>query len=310
MGYCPLARGPPRGRAGQRAAPIAAARESAREMPPEIDKPLKKFLPNLVDARTANLNEADTVQRIIRVFETVLGYDLLQDVSREAQMKNKFVDIAIKVDGAVQLLVEAKSAATVLRDRHIEQAQAYASRNNYRWVVLTNSIDWRLFHLTFEEGIEYELAFAVDLSDAEAFDDAACKLALLHKQSIRKGELEKFWRTAKALGPASIARGLFHEDALNVIRRLVRKHEGFLVDQEDLAKSIHDMLTTEAREQIGPLRIGKARRAPVRRTSLSEPVAQEAPPCADSEPSPNGSAADDEDDVLPEDARQDAEPAG
>ena len=81
-------------------------------MAPEIDKPLKKFLPYLVEARTSNLNEADTVQRIIRVFETVLGYDLLQDVSREAQMKNKFVDIAIKVDGAVQLLVEAVFGAS------------------------------------------------------------------------------------------------------------------------------------------------------------------------------------------------------
>lgn len=229
-------------------------------MAPDIRKPLKKFLPHLIEAREKNLNEADTIQRIEKLFELVLGYDILGDVSREAQLKGKYVDMVLKIDGQVRVLVEAKSAATTLRDRHIEQAQGYASRNNYQWVVLTNGVDWKLFHLTFEEGIDYELAFGIDLSEKDSFDSCATKLALLHKQSIRKGGLEKFWRTAVALGPASIARGLFHEATLAIIRRLVRKHEGFLVDPEDLAKSIRGMLTTEAREQIGPLKIRKTPR--------------------------------------------------
>lgn len=252
----------------------------------DIKRPLRKLLPCLLEARPANLNEADTVQRIIRVLENVLGYDVLADVSREAQVKNKYVDIAIKVDGVVRLLIEAKSAGTVLRERHIEQAQSYASRHNLPWVLLTNGIDWRLFHLTFEEGIEYQEAFAVDLSATDRLDDAFAKLGLLHKQAIRRGELEQFWRTTHALGPASIARGLFHEDALNVVRRLIRKHEGMLIDTEDLARSIHEMLTTGAREQIGPLRIVRKRKA-VRRAEAPE-VESDVPD--DSEG--NGSAPD------------------
>ena len=232
-------------------------------MLPDIKKPLKAFVRHLAEARDANLNEADTVQRIERLFETVLGYDLLQDVSREAQMKGKFVDVVIKVDGTVRLLLEAKSASTVLRDRHIEQAQSYAARNNYRWTLLTNGIQWRLYHLTFDEGIDYELAFSVDL--CEGFDEAAEKLALLHKQAMRKDELDQFWRVAVALSPASIAKALFHEQTLRIIRRLVRKEEGFLVDVEDLAKSIHEMLTAEAREVIGPARVRRAKARPPRR---------------------------------------------
>jgi len=234
----------------------------------DIRKPLKKFLPHLLDARTAKLREAETVQRIERLFEVVLGYDGLTDVSREAQIKGKYCDLAIKIDGAVRLLVEAKACCEPLRDRHVDQAQSYASRFNLQWVVLTNGIDWRLYHLTFEEGINYEIAFEADLADLEKFDDACEKLGLLHKAAVKKGELEDFWKTATALGPASIAKGLFQEATLRVIRRFIRKHEGFLVDPEDLAKSIHDMLSTEAREQIGPLRIARARK-PTRRVALS-----------------------------------------
>ena len=44
-------------------------------MPVDIRKPLKKLLPHLIKGKEDNLNEADTVQRIIKMFEEVLGFD-------------------------------------------------------------------------------------------------------------------------------------------------------------------------------------------------------------------------------------------
>jgi hypothetical protein len=90
----------------------------------DIRKPLKRFIPHFLQARKDGLNEADTVLRLCRFFEEVLGYDGLQDISREAQLKNKYVDICLKIDGRVRLLVEVKAADQQLRDRHIEQAQS------------------------------------------------------------------------------------------------------------------------------------------------------------------------------------------
>ena len=223
----------------------------------DVRKPLKKLLPHLLQARTENLNEADTVQRLIKVFEEVLGYDAMSEISREAQLKGKYIDIVLKIDGVVRMLVEAKAASEKLRDRHIDQALSYASRNNYRWVVLTNSLDWILYHLTFDQGIEYERAFLVDLATESSLDVAACKLALLHRQSIKKGELDDFWNKTRALNPVSIAKALFKEEVLMLIRREIRREEGLLVDPEDLATSIQEMLSTETREKIGPVRIRK-----------------------------------------------------
>jgi hypothetical protein len=229
-------------------------------MPVDIRKALKRFTPCLIEAREQTLNEADTVMRLCKFFEDVLGYDGISDISREANFKNKFVDVCLKIDGTIKLLVEAKAAGVQLRDRHIEQAQGYASQNNYRWVLLTNGVDWQLYHLTFDQGIEYERAFSVSLDTPEGFDAAVEKLAFLHKLSVKKGELESFWEKAAALGPASLGKVLFKESVILLLRREIRRDIGLLIDPEDLGKSLHDMLSLEAREVIGPLRIRRKRR--------------------------------------------------
>lgn len=243
----------------------------------DIRKPLKKLFPYLLQAQTENLNEADTRARIVKFFEDVLGYCGMTEVTREKQIKDKFVDLAIKVDGVVRFLVEVKAAAVTLRDRHIEQAERYAAEGNIRWVLLTNGVVWNLYHLSFEEGIEYERAFSVDLTTDEG-DKGATLLGLLHRQSIRGGELDAFWQRRVALNPESIAKALFTEEVLRFIRREIRKREGVLIDQEDLGAAIHGMLCPEARERIGPMKI--RRRRVVRAT---KPKPADAPP-ADAEP--------------------------
>lgn len=220
----------------------------------DIRKPLKKYLPILLKAKEDNLNEADTVQRLIKFFEDVLCYDPLLEITREKQVKEKYVDIAIKIDGAIRLLVEAKAAGVVIRDRHIEQAERYASEGNIKWVLLTNGVVWNLYHLNFEEGIEYDKVFSVDLSEQE-IDKAADMLSLLHRQSIKKGHLEDYWNMRTALSPESIGKAIFNHDSLRLLRRDIRRKEGILVDEEELAQAIHDMFSVEAREMIGPLKI-------------------------------------------------------
>lgn len=245
-------------------------------MATDIRRALKKMQPVMLEAQQANLNEADTVQRLVIFFEQVLGYDPLTEISREAQVKAKYVDIALKIDGSVKLLVEAKAAGMDLRDRHIEQAKNYAAESNIRWVVLTNGIVWSLYHLTFEEGIEYERMFLADLA-TDDLDGAAEKLSLLHRGSVAKGKHEEFWKLHSALDPASLGKVIYSESVLRLIRRALRKREGILVDEEDLAAAIHAMLSPEAREKIGPARVRRARSA---RPPKPEPAASAAPEAA------------------------------
>lgn len=205
----------------------------------------------------------------------------MTDISREAAVKDKFVDVALKVEGSIRILVEVKAAGETLRDRHTDQAQAYAANSNIKWVLLTNGVAWNLYHLTFDEGIDAVLAYTVDLK--EGVDDKGAELlALLHRTSVKKGTLDEYWEHRIALSPASICRALFTEDVLRLLRRKIRKREGISIDEEDLGQAIQEMLSAEARERIGPLKI---RRTPKQRSAKAspQPVPEKAPEPKDSE---------------------------
>lgn len=225
----------------------------------DINRDFKKFVPHLIQARKDNLNEADTCQRLMKFFEDVLGYDLISEITRETQIKDKYVDFAIRIDGSIKLLVEAKAAGVALRDRHVEQAERYASQGNIPWVLLTNGVQWFLYHLTFDEGIEYYRVFSIDLEN-DPNGIAHELIGILHKKSLKRGDHEEFYNKRIALSPASIGRALMTDGVLRFIRREIRKHEGLLIDEEDLAKSIHEMLTQEVREQVGPVKIIRKKR--------------------------------------------------
>lgn len=226
----------------------------------DIRRALRKFAPTFIAARDASLNEADTVLRLCKCFETVFGYDAIDDISREANLKNKFVDICLKIDGKIKILVEAKAASVKLKNNHIEQAQSYASHNNYPWVLLTNGVDWNLYHLTFGDGIDYQLAFSVSLKDEDGIDQASEKLAHLQKLAVKKGGLDEFWKSSTAMSAGSIGKSLFTETVLGALRKQIRKDCKILVDHEELADALHEMLTIDAREQIGPMKIRRKRK--------------------------------------------------
>ena len=232
----------------------------------DIRRPLKKILPHLLAARDQNLNEADTVQRLVKFFEDVLGYDAMSEITREKQVKDRFVDLAIRIDGTVRFLIEAKSAATILRDRHIEQAEHYAANDNIRWVLLTNGVMWNLYHLTFEEGIESTRVFSIDLG-GDITDDCAECLGLLHRNAVRKDALEDYWQHKAALNPASLGKSLFSEDVLRIIRRDIRKREEIQIDEDDLVAALHGLFSADAREQMGPPKVRRRRK-----TKKTEPV--------------------------------------
>jgi predicted type IV restriction endonuclease len=227
--------------------------------PPSIRAAFRKLAPFLIQAAEQNLNEADTVRRIVKVFEDALGYDGMTEISRESLIKGKYVDLAVKIEGVTKVLVEVKAAGTPLRDRHIDQARGYAAEGNIRWVVLTNCTHWNLYHLTFEEGIEHDLVWEVDLN-AQTPDEVAEVLAILHRESIKRGLHDQLWMKKSALGPQSLGRALFTEAVIRLIRREIRRSEGISIAEEDLVLAIKSLFSADAREQMGPVKVRRRKR--------------------------------------------------
>jgi hypothetical protein len=138
-----------------------------------------------------------------------------------------------------------------------------------------------LYHLTFEEGIEYDVAFNIDLSKDD-FNHCADTLAVLHRTSIGGNKLAAFWACRVALSPASISKALLHEDVLNELRRQVKKDTRTNMEIDELAEALHGMFSQEVREQVGAMRIRKNRKAPIKpQGEKAAKVEAEMPPVGD-----------------------------
>jgi hypothetical protein len=242
-----------------------------------IARDLRKCLPHLLKARDENLNEADTSRRIIKVFEDVLGYNGMTDISCEIEVRSKYADVSVKIDGVTQLFIEVKAATVDLKDRHVMQGEMYAAKSNVQRVLLTNGVAWNLYHLSIDEGLQYERVFAVVLSEETLANDAQL-IGLLHRASIKAGEHEAYWKHCSAVSPASIGRALFTEDVMLFIRREIRKKNGLLIELDDVAKAIHSLFTQEVKEQIGPPKI-HYHRATRQAKTQPEIAAMPVPPC-------------------------------
>lgn len=233
-------------------------------MEKELKKKLKTYSDIFKEAQEKGKKEADVVMYLVQFFKDALGYDIFTEISKEYQIKGKYCDVAIKIKGQVEMLIEAKQPGVRLADRHIEQAEIYAMRSGTKWVLLTNGCDWRLFHLSFDEegGIESTLVFKTDLlkSFKEKPDDVVDKFKLLHKRNFTKGELEKFWKKKIMLIPLSLSKALFTEDVLKAISREVNRGAKVRVGIEDIAKALKNMFDKEVLADMAELKIKKKKR--------------------------------------------------
>jgi predicted type IV restriction endonuclease len=210
-----------------------------------ILKAVKKFIPIWQEAKEKDLKEADVVTRIIKFLEEGLGYDVLKHITKEFQIKERFVDLAIKADNKVAFYIEAKSANTILKEAHIFQAESYASQSGVNWVVLTNGSEWHLYRLIFEKtGIGRTLVFSLDMINGDV-NDIAEKLYCLSYDAIRKNELEEYWEEHSALQPSNLIKALFHEDTIMMIRRNLRKKTDMMVNEEKVLESMQNLLKSD-----------------------------------------------------------------
>ncbi|MBI4185304.1 MAG: hypothetical protein HY521_15030 [Proteobacteria bacterium] len=88
---------------------------------------LKKYQNILTDARDRDKNENDTVLIIVEMLADLLGYRRFREITTEFKIKNKFVDIAVKMGDEIRFLVEAKAIGIQLNDKHTTKAVDYAA---------------------------------------------------------------------------------------------------------------------------------------------------------------------------------------
>ena len=101
---------------------------------------IKRFQPILTSAKARDVNESDTVTIVTDMLADVCGFDKYSEITSEFVIRGTFVDLAIKIDGVLQMLIEVKSIGLELKEAFTKQAVDYAANQGVEWVILTNGV--------------------------------------------------------------------------------------------------------------------------------------------------------------------------
>lgn len=185
---------------------------------------IKRYQPILSAAKARDVGEADTVTIIKDMLADVFGYDKYSDVTSEHSIRGTFCDLAVKMDGQLQTLIEVKAIGIDLKDAHVKQAIDYAANQGVDWVLLTNGITWRVYHLIFAKPIDQELVLEIDFCALNSRTEGDVELLYLWcKEGWQRSVLGEYHTQKQALSRFFVGAMLQTDTVLDVIRRELRR---------------------------------------------------------------------------------------
>lgn len=210
-----------------------------------IKAALRKFMPKIKDAKEKNLNEADTRMRIRLLLHDVLGYDLLDEITQEHMVQGHYVDLTVKNKGNIVFFIEAKSVDTTLRDTHAYQATNYAASGGVNLCLLTNGVDYKLYHLTWDKAkVENNMILSFNILDDD-INNVSEKLKLLSKESFKKGLIDKYIAEVTSLGDKNLVQAMLSKRVLSAIRLELKNITGHNVSEDSIDRCISKLFSSE-----------------------------------------------------------------
>jgi predicted type IV restriction endonuclease len=196
---------------------------------------LKRFQPIFASAKSRDVNESDTSMIITDVLAEVFGYDKYSEVTRELTIRGTHCDLATRIEGKFQMLIEVKAIGLDLRDAHAKQAVDYAANQGVEWVALTNGVIWKVFRVIFAKPIETELVLEVDFLDLSHKTQAHLEsLYLLTRESMMKSGLYAYHDHLQATNKFYLAAVVLSDPVLDTIRRELRRVSDVKVEVDEL----------------------------------------------------------------------------
>lgn len=185
---------------------------------------IKRFQPILAGAKSRDVGESDTVTIVVDMLADIFGYDKYSEITSEHAIRGTFCDLATKIDGVLQMLIEVKAIGLDLKDAHVKQAVDYAANQGVDWVVLTNGATWRIYKVTFAKPIDHELVLTFEFAslaprNAKDIDS----LYLLCKEGWIKSVLGEFHTQKQALSRFFLGALIVSDPVLQVLRRELRR---------------------------------------------------------------------------------------
>ncbi len=197
---------------------------------------IKKFQPILTSAKSKDINESDTVVIITDMLSEIFGFDKYLEITTEHLIKKTYCDLAIRINGKVKLLIEAKAIGLELKSEHIKQAVDYGANLGIDWVNLTNGYVWQVYKLSFGKPIDKELVYEMDLLkiNPKSQDDLML-LYHISKEGMGKSSLEDYYAQKQALSRFFIGQMILTDTILGTIKRELKKiSPGVKIENEEI----------------------------------------------------------------------------
>ncbi len=185
---------------------------------------IKRYQPILAAAKARDVGEADTVTIIKDMLSDIFGYDKYSELTSEFSIRGTYCDLATKIDGVLQTLIEVKAIGLDLKDQHVKQAVDYAANQGVDWVLLTNGMCWRVYRLTFSKPIAHELVVDIDFSVLNPRSEHDLELLYLWcREGWQRSALGEYHTQKQALSRFFVGAMLQTDPVLEVIRRELRR---------------------------------------------------------------------------------------
>ena len=210
----------------------------------------------------ADMNEAETRKRIDHLFETLMGYDTFKHITQEYAVHGAgdtvYCDFAVQIDhkesSKPDFLVEIKRVNIDLAPKHLRQAASYAIDIGCEWVLLTNSKEWKLYHISFGKPPQTKLIDSWNLIN----DDLvilAKKFDLISYKNIKRGGLARLWEKSNVLTPQNILKVILSEESIRLIRHGLKKATDVAVSPEEIVGAVRHMLNEAAVTEMEKIKI-------------------------------------------------------
>ena len=205
---------------------------------------LKNFQSVLAAQKARDVSEADTVTIIKDLLSEVFGYDKYSELTSEHAIRGTYCDLAVKIDGRLAFLIEVKAIGLELKDAHTKQAVDYAANQGCEWVILSNGVDWILYHVLFRKPIDKQEVARVNLLTANPKSEKDLEmLYLMTREGFAKSALAEYRDRMDATSRYMLAAILCQSESIvSAIRREVRRTSDLIVEPEVIVQILREQV--------------------------------------------------------------------
>ena len=203
-----------------------------------LQKETSSFRRILTKAKDRDVNESDTVTIVTDMLARVFGFDKYSEITSEVAIKGTYCDLAVKIDGNIEYLIEVKAIGLDLKENHVRQATNYGANHGIPWIVLTNGIEWQLYKVKFEKpiGMDHLCTFDFTALNPRKTEDLD-KLFLLCRSGMKKHAMEAFHDRVQSVNRYVISAIVTSDAMIHAIRRELRRMTpGLKIDDGEVKK--------------------------------------------------------------------------